>query len=248
MIQGVSSYDISASSGYIALQADDISPAKFEVKNKSMLLLGCGDGEVLNNFGNLYPEWRFTGVDFNASYVSKGKAGAPKNVDYIECKFSTFKSEERFGVVCSPGLLSWIEDEERRAVLEIVNRNLSIAGIASFGFDNSLFWLELAPIREFFLSAWIEYGDWRLALEVTRPVAKTYNLSCDFKRLILNRMMTEAQLPHWLLQPHWHPMMPSQVIMDMSRIGCHIQESVHEVTSRQLLSPLPYMHMDFLRS
>lgn len=252
MINGVSTFNLSGDTKYLSRQMDRISPKHFPGCIKRMLVLGCGDGAALNEMARTNPDWSFVGLDFNGEYIQKAVRGAPVNVEYICNAFNRFAPvDASFGVVASCGLLSWVEESDRKAIIRLSFTALEIGGYASFGFDNEFFWGELKGVREAFLAAWIETSDHQLARMLVHGLVKTVKFSSPKKAKFALAMIEQEECArHWIYQPHWKPMFPSQVMSEMAQSGFGNPEGVGSLMNLcfdGLTNQPEYIHWDFRR-
>lgn len=251
MIQGVSNYQLSAQTGYLTRQIDRIDVSRFQGCDRSLLMLGCGDGQALNAMARQHPDWRFVGVDFNQGYIDQAKSTAPENVSYLCSAFSQVGEIGQFGVIGACGLMSWISSDEREAVYALFSRCSGENGWVSFGFDSEFYWGEIKGIRETFLSLWQEMGDHHMALMLTKSLVSNMRFSSQAKKQYVDKLLSDPdELKHWLYQPHWHPMFPSQVVDSMRKAGFVMNErrSLANVASTLLLAECPYIHWSFRRA
>lgn len=247
MINGVSNYQLSAETRYLTQQMPFIEAEMKRAREKSMLLLGCGDGQALNELATKYTDWAFTGVDFNQAYIEQARRGAPGNVRYACCDFSAVKREwiGDFGMIASPGILSWICADSLRAVFGILEDCGNEGSVALFGYDSEFFWGELKGVREAFLSLWMSIGDMNQARMITHGLVRSMPISSPMKRRFLEKMLTEDEsIRHWLLQPHWKPFFPSEIDAMMRESGYAPDgESLNNLS--HLMNPTPYVETPY---
>ncbi len=251
MINGVSNFELSADTEYLSRQIVSLSPSNFIDCSKKMMVLGCGDGKALNLLALENPDWSFLGVDFNQSYITSARIDAPTNVDYLCKAFSEVEVEPMsFGVVGGCGLFSWISDSDRKDVIELSRKSLEIGGYASFGFDSEFFWGEIKGIREAFLSTWIEFGDRNMAIALIKGLIGDVKFSSKNKENFVKSMFDESRIVHWLYQPHWKPMFPSEVIQMFARAGFDkpaLFDSLMNFSITGLVDQPSHLHFSFRR-
>jgi len=247
MINGVSTYELSADTSYLARQMPDVEEAMDLAETKTLLLLGCGDGEALNALATRYRDWSFVGVDFNRLYIDQAKWESPTNVSYLCADFAEIEEGTgKFGVIASPGLLSWIPEKSVRHVFRILSE-CSVPGTqAHFGYDSEFFWGDLKGFREAFLDLWLSIGDMTHARMIIHGLVSTMPYT-ESKRQFLHRMVTDDKaLRNWLLQPHWKPYFPSEIDELMNKAGFTLNGAKRDSIS-YLLSPSPYMKANYRR-
>ncbi|SUE95807.1 Trans-aconitate methyltransferase [Ectopseudomonas mendocina] len=216
-------------------------------KLSSMLFLGCGDGVALNELASRYESWSFVGVDFNSAYVERADQEAPANVSYLCADFSEI--DERvgiFGVIASPGLLSWISDESVKDVFSILMKCSTPGTLAHFGYDSEFFWGDLKGFREAFLDLWLSLGDMTQARMLIHSLVSSMPVT-ESKRNFLDRMVTDDKaLRNWMLQPHWKPYFPSEIDDLMTEAGFELEGQRLDSIS-YLLNPSPYIEANYRR-
>lgn len=248
MINGISNYELSAETSYLASQIPFLEIEMEKSDSKELLLLGCGDGQALNELAARKESWSFCGVDFNSDYIAKAKIGSPDNVVYLNASFAEITKEVgAYGMIASPGLLSWISEQDRAEVFRILKECSKPGTLALFGYDSEFFWGELKGVRETFLDLWMSIGDLEQARMITHGLVRQMPVSSKRKREHLERMLTEeSALKHWLFQPYWQPFFPSEINARMSGAG-FIPESEQLNSMTHLLSPSPYLESLYRR-
>jgi hypothetical protein len=97
------------------------------------LELGFGNGLSLNLHAAASPG-EFWGTDFNPSHVAEARdlAGPASNVRLLADSFAELLARPdlpEFDVIALHGVWSWITDENRRRIVDLVRRHLAIGGV-----------------------------------------------------------------------------------------------------------------------
>jgi SAM-dependent methyltransferase len=106
----------------------------------SVLEIGCGDALTLAAFGAVSPQGRAVGFDLSSEAVDRGRAlvevAGLKNVDLHVGDALTYPRDgEKFDYIICHGVLSWVPDPVRRAVVELMGARLAPGGLGYFGYD-----------------------------------------------------------------------------------------------------------------
>ena len=247
MINGLSNYRLSAETNYLTRQMPFIEAEMHRSKERTLLLLGCGDGVALNAMASRNAEWSFVGIDFNPDYIELAKGSAPGNVEYVCSDFSRVGRGwiGSFGMIASPGLLSWISPDSLDQVFRILSECSNEGTVALFGYDSEFFWGELKGVRETFLDLWQSIGDLNQARMLTHGLVSSMPISSPDKRRYLERMLTDEEaIRHWLLQPYWRPFFLSQIDAMMKASG-YTPDAKCLNSMSQLMNPVPYIETPY---
>ena len=120
------------------------------------LELGYGQGLSLNVFSAAVPG-EFWGTDFNADHTLRASelaqsAQLPTNL--LNLSFAELDARgaagglPSFDIIVLHGVWSWVLDEHRRQVLNIINRNLKTGGIVYVSYNTLPGWAPFMPVRD----------------------------------------------------------------------------------------------------
>ena len=130
------------------LLASGISPPKFE----NALELGFGQGLSIN-IHSAAGGTNWWGTDFNpsqANFANRMAAAAGSSAALFEDSFDALLSREdlpSFDFIALHGIWSWISDENREVIVEIVKRKLNIGGVLYISYNTLPGWAMFAPMR-----------------------------------------------------------------------------------------------------
>jgi len=128
---------VAARLGGIAEPAD---PARARV-----LDLGCASGHHLLPLAAAYPEASFTGLDFSATSIEAAQAHAEAlGLDNLSFHHADLREwdpgEARYDYLVAHGMLSWIPDESKAALLQLAAACLGPHGVAALSFNTLPGW------------------------------------------------------------------------------------------------------------
>lgn len=120
------------------------------------LELGFGQGLGIN-INSASTQGDFWGTDFNAQHVESAKKCANSaNIKshLLQDSFNDLAQKSKngelplFDVIALHGIWSWINDENRQFILDIVKNNLKEGGICFVSYNCLPGWANFAPVRE----------------------------------------------------------------------------------------------------
>jgi SAM-dependent methyltransferase len=114
---------------------------------------GCGNGITANILAGCFPEGQFYGIDFLPAHTRMAELlsmrGGLQNTTFIPKSFTDLKEDEipplDFAVM--HGVLSWIDDPTRNAVLDDAARRLKPGGLLMTGTNAMPGWAAKLPLR-----------------------------------------------------------------------------------------------------
>ena len=82
----------------------------------SIIDLGCGTGTVAKKISEKFPESRIYCLDIasNMIDIARNKLAGHRDVEFLECDFSTFKFDRKFDVVVSSLALHHLENDQSK--------------------------------------------------------------------------------------------------------------------------------------
>jgi hypothetical protein len=106
----------------------------------TILEIGCCDGLNLISLAAEYPGARCLGFDLSAAAIEQGRelvaAAGLTNVRLEHADILTFPREgEQFDYILCHGVLSWVPQEVRGAIFEVIGGRLAPGGAAYVGYD-----------------------------------------------------------------------------------------------------------------
>lgn len=144
-----------------------------------VLELGCGDGaNVLPLACHRQHSW-FVGVDGSADAIAAASAARSElgldNVAFVCAPFSEAAAhvDGTFDVVIAHGVLSWVDDEQRDALLALCSHRLRHGGLLYVNYNALPGWRIRGMVREFLLEQTRRAGDLRARAEASQAVAST---------------------------------------------------------------------------
>ncbi|MEM1085899.1 MAG: class I SAM-dependent methyltransferase [Verrucomicrobiota bacterium] len=119
------------------------SPALPE--NCQVLEIGCASGHHLLPLAAAYPESHFTGIDFSDTAIRSGQRIATElgleNLTLEHADLTEWDpGEERYDYLIAHGMLSWIPDPAKAALLDLAARCLTPEGVACIGYNTQPGW------------------------------------------------------------------------------------------------------------
>ena len=111
-----------------------------EPATASVLEIGCGEGLNLAAFAAVSPNARAVGFDLSAEAIDRGRSLVEvcglKNVDLHVGDVLTYPRDgEKFDYVICHGVLSWVPEHVRPALIELIGTRLAPGGLGYLSFD-----------------------------------------------------------------------------------------------------------------
>ncbi len=120
----------------------------------AMAELGCGRGLSTNVIAAANPHARFVANDFNPAHVAEARALAASaemsNVRFSDASFAEFSDDPEIpplDIVALHGILSWINEENQRHIVDFVKRHLKPGGLVYVSYNCLPGWAPTAPLR-----------------------------------------------------------------------------------------------------
>ncbi|MEQ9360056.1 class I SAM-dependent methyltransferase [Coleofasciculus chthonoplastes] len=128
-----------------------VSPS---LENMTYCELGCGRGFTTNVLAAANPQSQFWGIDFNPTHAAEAQrlaaAANLKNIHFSDQSFAEFLEADtpKFDFITLHGVYSWISDENRRIIVDLLRKKLKFGG-AVYLSHNALPGLSsIMPLRE----------------------------------------------------------------------------------------------------
>lgn len=116
--------------------------------------LGCGQGFTTNILAATNPQGEFWGMDFNPTHIAEAQrlaeAAQLKNIRFSDHSFAEFLEADTpaFDFISLHGVYSWVGDENRRTIVELLRRKLKVGGAVYISYNTLPGWSSLLPLRE----------------------------------------------------------------------------------------------------
>ncbi|MEI7952386.1 MAG: class I SAM-dependent methyltransferase [Synechococcaceae cyanobacterium ELA182] len=217
---------------FVALLLSQRSPdlaSEFRV-----LELGCGQGFGLCLQAALYPQARFTGIDFRAEHIAHSRALAESagllNIqflaaDFLELAQAPPESWDRFDIVIAHGILGWVSPEVGASVFAAVASALRPGGLFYLSYNTLPGWLGALPFQHAVKGFQSRSGDGQSSLDAAIALFRQLQ-SCGSPLLqaqpsLAGRLEAiSSQSPAYLLHEynhaHWQPQYADQVMRQAS--------------------------------
>ncbi len=124
--------------------------------NYRVLELGCGDGTHLIALAKGRPDAEFVGLDGSTRHIDTARARAVglENLRFVhaDLRDATVKTDGRFEYVLAHGVLSWVPDDVRDAILDLHRTRLARGGLVYLNYNAKPGWNIRGMVREFLLA------------------------------------------------------------------------------------------------
>ena len=121
-----------------------------------VLELGCGDGTHLIALAMGRPDAEFVGVDGSARHVEAARARAIglDNLRFVhaDLRDAAPPTDGRFDYILAHGVLSWVPDDVRDAILGLHRTRLAEGGLVYLNYNAKPGWNVRGMVREFLLA------------------------------------------------------------------------------------------------
>lgn len=137
-----------------ALLSRSIDPGETDLDRISYCELGCGHGFSTALLAAAHPHAEFHANDFlpgHISYARKLAAEAgTKNVHFYDDSFEEFIDRDlpQFDVITLHGVYTWVNEENRRHIIEFISRRLKVGGVVYISYNCYPGWATMAPLRQ----------------------------------------------------------------------------------------------------
>ena len=138
--------------GFLRLACLSAGIAAPEAQPLSYLELGYGQGLSINIHAAAV-EGEFWGTDFNPSQVAHARQlGAVSNaratlLDDSFAELATREDPPEFDIIALHGIWSWVSDENRRIIVDLLRRKLRVGGMAYISYNCYPGWVAAMPLR-----------------------------------------------------------------------------------------------------
>ncbi len=194
--------------------------------------LGCGDGLGLILNAAAHPEAQFVGIDAMPDHIARGQAVVAKlGLSNVELRCETFQkalTHAELGVadyVTCQGVLAWVSEANRAALLDLAARLLRVGGVLTIGYNCQPGWGAIAPFQravralaadiqgspsERFETAIIRL---RASGAIQQAVWDWFDPQIEF--------LPRDYFAHEYLNAHWNPLWAEDAVRAMRARGMH---------------------------
>jgi SAM-dependent methyltransferase len=197
--------------------------------------LGFGQGHGLNLLAAANAQGEFWGTDFNPQHAfgarDLAKEAGLANLRVFDDSFEQFARRDlpQFDYVALHGVYSWVGAENRRHIVDFINRHLKLGGVVYASYNTLPGWAGLMPIRELLYRHTNRQSVARLPLRQRTPQALEFlrqmaELPTGYiasggqpMKEQLGRMLKQDPnyLAHEYLNRHWDPMYFADVVSEL---------------------------------
>ncbi len=124
------------------------------------LELGCGSAVTLIGLAACYPQATFVGYDYMPEHVLRAQdlidAAGLDNVTVHEASFAEMAKappDAPFDFAAAHGVWTWVPQEVRQELVEVLNAWLAPGGVTYFGYNAAAGWGAAGPLRMIFRNA-----------------------------------------------------------------------------------------------
>lgn len=197
--------------------------------------LGCGQGVGTAVMAAAAPQGRFYGIDFNPGQIDNARRlariGGLENVEFIEASFaelleSQFATLPEFDYIALHGVYSWISDDNRRAIVNFIQKKLRPGGAVYVSYNTMPGWAAMAPSRRLMSEVAARQGgrsDLRAVagldeLDRLKDAGARYFAAnpAVAARLTKARALDKAYLAHEYLNANWNPLYVTDVMTELA--------------------------------
>ena len=124
------------------------------LENITYCELGCGQGFTTNVLAAANPQSEFWGIDFNPTHAAEAQrlaeAANLKNIHFSDQSFAEFLAADtpKFDFITLHGVYSWISDENRRIIVDLLRQKLKFGGAVYLSHNALPGWSAIMPLRE----------------------------------------------------------------------------------------------------
>ena len=116
--------------------------------------LGCGQGFTTNILAAANPQGEFWGIDFNPTHAADAQrladAAQLSNIRFLDQSFAEFlhTPTPQFDFITLHGVYSWINDENRQIIVDILRQKLKVGGAVYISYNALPGWAPIKPLRD----------------------------------------------------------------------------------------------------
>ena len=194
--------------------------------------LGCGQGFTTNILAASNPQGEFWGVDFNPTHIAEAQrlanAAQLDNIHFCDRSFAEFLEADTpdFDFIALHGVYSWVTEENRRTIVELLRRKLKVGGAVYISYNALPGWAATMPLRDLMVQytdgasdSSLEKVEKGLAFaSQLQQVKARYFLENPSVKHSLAEMQEDSRnyLAHEYLSCNWQPLYHSQVVQQLA--------------------------------
>jgi SAM-dependent methyltransferase len=195
--------------------------------------LGFGQGLNLNLLAAIHPNGDFWGTDFNPTHAINAQDLATTaqlgNVHVLDRSFAEFLETPTpdFDFISLHGVYAWISDENRRIIVEILNRKLKPGGLVYVSYNALPGWASAMPLHRLLIdqanrasgSTMTRIGPALAYLKRLKGLRTAFfNNNPGLDALVAHlAQMPRNYVAHEYLNEHWNPQYFADVARDLGR-------------------------------
>lgn len=137
-----------------ALLSRSIDPGDVDLDRIRYCELGCGHGFSTALLAAAHPHAEFHANDFLPGHISYARKLATeagtKNAHFYDDSFEQLLDRDlpQFDVIALHGVYTWVNEENRRHIVDFIARRLKVGGIVYISYNCYPGWATVAPLRE----------------------------------------------------------------------------------------------------
>ncbi|NET61389.1 MAG: methyltransferase domain-containing protein [Symploca sp. SIO2E6] len=194
--------------------------------------LGCGQGFTTNILAATHPQAEFWGVDFNPTHAAEAQrlaqAAQLQNIHLCDQSFAEFLEADtpEFDFITLHGVYSWIGEENRRIIVELLRRKLKCGGAVYISYNTLPGWSAVMPLRDLMVQytggsadSTVQKVEKGLAFaKQLQEVKARYFLENPTVKYDLKEMQGDSRnyLAHEYFSRHWQPLYHSEVVQQLA--------------------------------
>lgn len=137
-----------------ALLSRSVDPGDTDLDRIAYCELGCGHGFSTALLAAAHPQAEFYANDFLPGHISYARKlaaeAATKNVHFFDDSFEEFAERDlpQFDVITLHGVYTWVNEENRRHIIDFIARRLKIGGTVYISYNCYPGRATMAPLRQ----------------------------------------------------------------------------------------------------
>ncbi|CAN5872250.1 methyltransferase regulatory domain-containing protein [soil metagenome] len=197
--------------------------------------LGFGRGLTINLLAAANPNGNFYATDFNPAHVAGARALADEanlpNLTLLESNFAELAQGAmadlpQFDFITLHGIYTWVTEENRRHIVDFIDRYLKPGGIVYVSYNAMPGWSASLPLQRLLVdygTAFLNRSDFQIAGAVTfaqqlSQAGALYFVANPGAQLRLEQLGSQNPnyLVHEYMHKHWQPLYHADVVREMA--------------------------------